>query len=65
MPALPVVLFFLLLSGSLPFGDGILFGKLALLYRLLELGPEIPQVITLVMLGGQTGNHRHESNQGQ
>ena len=47
MPALPVVLFFL--SSSFPFGDGILFGKLALLYRLLELGPEIPQVITLVM----------------
>ena len=50
---------------DLIFRARVLRAVLALLYRLLELGPEIPQVITLVMLGGQTGNHRHESNQGQ
>jgi len=65
MTSLAVVLSFHLLSCRLPLGHGILFGKLALLYRLLELGPEIPQVITLVMFSGQTGNQRHESDQGQ
>ena len=60
-----VVRSFHLLSCSLPLGHGILFGELALLYRLLELGPEIPQFITLVMFCGQTGNQRHKSDQGQ
>ena len=79
MPAMPPILFAMVpmaitflvvlslhfLSCRLPLGHGILFGKLALLYRLLEFGTEIPQVITLVMFCGQTGNQRHKSDQGQ